>query len=98
MIPSGRRQTGQILAEAVRLANIGDYIAMRLCHARKPVMSSSIAASMGGHVGSGRAKKDFTGLSLKRVPYTSHITDQEQHEQQKVMGDHACPGKDESQA
>ncbi|MDE7187084.1 MAG: hypothetical protein K2O13_06205 [Lachnospiraceae bacterium] len=42
------QQTGRIPAEAVRLANIGDYIAMRLCHAREPVMSPSIAASMGG--------------------------------------------------
>lgn len=42
------QQTGQIPAEAVRLVNIGDYIAMRLCGMREPVMSASIAASMGG--------------------------------------------------
>lgn len=42
------QQTGQIPAEAAFFVNIGDYIAMRLCGAREPVMSPSIAASMGG--------------------------------------------------
>ncbi len=42
------QRTGQIPEEAVHLANIGDYIAMRLCDAKEPVMSSSIAASLGG--------------------------------------------------
>lgn len=42
------QQTGQISAEAVSLVNIGDYAAMRLCHAKKPMMSPSIAASLGG--------------------------------------------------
>lgn len=42
------QQTGQIPAEAAWFINIGDYIAMRLCGAREPAMSASIAASMGG--------------------------------------------------
>lgn len=42
------QKTGRIPAEAVRFANIGDYAAMQLCGTREPVMSPSIAASMGG--------------------------------------------------
>ena len=42
------QQTGQIPEDAVWFANIGDYIAMRLCSVKAPVMSPSIAASMGG--------------------------------------------------
>lgn len=41
------QQTGRLPAGAVRFANIGDYVAMRLCAEREPVMSPSIAASMG---------------------------------------------------
>lgn len=42
------QQTGQIPKEAIYLANIGDYVAMRLCAKKEPVMSPSIAASLGG--------------------------------------------------
>ncbi len=48
------QRTGQIPAQAVYLANIGDYIAMRLCDAKEPVMSPSIAASLGGFCLRGR--------------------------------------------
>lgn len=42
-------QTGQIPAQAVSFVNIGDYVAMQLCHCKVPTMSQSIAASMGGY-------------------------------------------------
>ena len=58
------QQTGQIPAQAVCLANIGDYIAMRLCDAKEPVMSPSIAASLGGF---GLQERRFAMEALERA-------------------------------
>ena len=58
------QQTGQIPAQAVYLANIGDYIAMRLCNAKEPVMSPSIAASLGGF---GLQERCFAMEALERA-------------------------------
>ncbi len=58
------QQTGQIPARAVCLANIGDYIAMRLCNAKEPVMSPSIAASLGGF---GLQERRFAMEALERA-------------------------------
>ena len=58
------QQTGQIPAQAVCLANIGDYIAMRLCDAKEPVMSPSIAASLGGF---GLQERRFAMEAMERA-------------------------------
>ena len=58
------QQTGQIPAQAVCLANIGDYIAMRLCDAKEPVMSPSIAVSLGGF---GLQERRFAMEALERA-------------------------------
>ncbi len=58
------QQTGQIPAQAVYLTNIGDYIAMRLCDVKEPVMSPSIAASLGGF---GLQERRFAMEALERA-------------------------------
>lgn len=43
-----RQKTGSLPAEAVKFANIGDYLAMRLTGNLQPLTDASIAASFGG--------------------------------------------------
>lgn len=55
-------QTGGIPEKAVFLANIGDYLVMRLCQKNIPVMSSSVADSMGAF---NMEKMEFDMVRLK---------------------------------
>ena len=66
------QKTGRIPADAVKLVNIGDYLAMRMTGRREPQTEASLAASFGGfELGSGRFLTDAlreAGMDVEYYP------------------------------